>query len=54
MSLRSRYAPQSRSPGTSDRIESSGAITDLESHEIFDHDQQASIVEQAPLPLESA
>ncbi len=34
-------------------VASTGVITDLESHEIFDHDQQASIVEKAKMAVDA-
>ena len=34
-------------------VASTGAITDLETHELFDHDQQAAIVESARTALEA-
>jgi uncharacterized protein with GYD domain len=34
-------------------VDSTGAATDLESHEIFDHDQQAEIVEKAKTALQA-
>jgi uncharacterized protein with GYD domain len=34
-------------------VASTGAVTDLETHEIFDHDQQASIVDAAKKALEA-
>lgn len=34
-------------------VASTGAITNLESHELFDHDQQAAIVDKAKTALEA-